>query len=100
MPETDEHISVSLYQAMGKSMASPEIALKMAEMIFKKVYGEADFETQLPLKLSDGGDRWIVEGSRNGDDYPVPEGELAKGGVLIEILKSNCQVLKLTQQAY
>jgi len=78
-------------------MASRDIALTMAEMIFKKVFGEDDFKTQLPLKLTDGEDRWIIEGSRNSDDYPAPEGELPVGPVVIEILKANCQVLKLIQ---
>ena len=72
----------------------------MAEMIFKKIYGEDNFKTQLPLTTVDGGDRWIIEGSRNGDDYPAPPDQLVKGRVLIEILKANCQVLKLTQLAY
>jgi hypothetical protein len=52
----------------------------------------------LPLKLTDGGDRWIIEGSRNSDDYPAPEDELPTGPVLIEILKTNCQVLKLIER--
>lgn len=100
MADPEEHFSVMAYHALRATMASSEIALAMAEMIFKKAYGEEDLKTQLPLKLTDGGDRWIVEGSRNGDDHPVPEGKLHKGRALIEIRKANCQVLKLTQLAY
>jgi len=67
MPEIEEDISVMGYHALGATMASRDIALTMAEMIFKKIFGEEDFETQKPLKVTDGGDRWIIDGSRNGD---------------------------------
>jgi hypothetical protein len=100
MPKAQEDFSVMAYHALGAAMASQEIALTMAEMIFKEVFGEDDFKTQVPLKLTDAGDRWIVEGSRNAEDHPMPEGEYHDGRALIEILKANCQVLKLTQLTY
>jgi hypothetical protein len=100
MSGAQEDFSVMAYHALGATMASQDIALTMAEMIFKDVFGEDNFKTQLPLKLADGGDRWIIEGSRNAEDYTVPEGEFHDGPALIEILKANCQVLKLTQLAY
>ena len=95
----DQHLSVLAYHALNSVMASRDLALAMAESIFKDVFGEQDFATQLPLKLTDGGDRWLIEGSRNPDDYPVPEGELPHGRAVIEILKSDCRVLMLMQQA-
>lgn len=95
-----EHPSVLAYHALGAAMATQDLALTMAATIFKDVFGEDNFKTQLPLKLTDGGDRWIIEGSRNADDYPVPEGEYHHGPANIEILKANCQVLKLTQRIY
>ena len=95
MAEIQEDFSVLSYRAIGRNIASRETALTMAEMIFKEFYGEDNFKTQLPLKLTDGGDRWLIDGSRNSDDYPAPEGELPTGRAVIEILKANCQVLKL-----
>jgi hypothetical protein len=100
MDEIEEDFSIMGYRALGVTMASQKIAMTMAELIFKNTFGEDDFKTQLPLKVSDGGDRWIIEGSRNGDDYPVPDGELHNGQAIIEILKVNCQVLKLTQMCW
>jgi len=100
MAEIQEDFSVLSYRAIGRNIASRETALTMAEMIFKEFYGEDNFKTQLPLKLTDGGDRWIIEGSRDGYDYPVRDGELHFGRAKIDILKANCQVLKLAIMAY
>lgn len=100
MAEPKEHLSVLAYHALGSVMATRELALTMAATIFKDVFGEDNFKTQLPLNLTDGGDRWIIEGSRDADDYPVPEGEFHDGPAIIEILKANCQVLKLMQESY
>ena len=100
MEEVEDDISMMGYRALGRTLASQEIALVMAEMIFKKTYGEDHLRTQLPLKILDGGDRWIIEGCRDGDAYPVPEGQLHVGNAVIEILKANCRVLKLSQMAW
>ena len=89
--------SVMLYHAAGKVMASPEIALRMAEMLIKKDYGEEHFKTQLPLQIFDDGDRWRIEGSRKGEDYEVPEGRLHEDKAVIEIRKTNCEVLKIVR---
>lgn len=89
--------SVLLYQVAGKTMASREIALAMAEMLIKKDYGEEHYQTQLPLHVFDDGDRWRIEGSRRGEDYEVPEGQLHQDKAVIEIRKLNCEVLKLVR---
>jgi|SRR5215469_13008836 len=101
MPEDIEGpLSVMIFEALGKDMASPEIALGLAELLIKEIHGEEHFKTQLPLKVTDGGDRWIVKGSRRGEDYPVEPGVLHQDEVTIEIRKSNCEVLKLIQKAW
>ena len=98
MAQTTEDPSMTLLRFTGTEMASQPIALALAEMIFKHVYGESDFESQLPLHVIDGGDRWIIEGSREPDDYaPIP-GEVPRGKMRIVILKANCQVVQLTQK--
>jgi len=100
MTGVKEHLSVMGYHALKATMASQELALTMAEIIFKDIFGEDDSKTQLPLKLTDGGDRWLIKGSRNSDDYPTPEGEIPTGRAVIEILKANCQVLKLLKKQW
>jgi hypothetical protein len=97
--EVHEDPSVLLHRLAGVEMASPQIALALAEMVFRRVYGDDDFQTQLPLNIEDGGDRWIIKGSRRAEDYPMPPRQASKGQVQIEILKSNCQIVRLTQWA-
>jgi hypothetical protein len=92
--------SMLLFHAAGVELASREIALALAEMIFKTVYGDEDFQTQTPLRAEDGGDRWVIEGSRRAEDYPVRPGQASEGKVQIVILKSNCQVVKLSQKGH
>lgn len=94
---TEEDVSMLLLGAGGVQLASPEIALSLAEMIFKKIYGEADLSAQMPLHIGDGGDRWIVDGSGNSSEAATPEDQPVKGKMEIVILKRNCQILKLVQ---
>lgn len=98
--EPEEHVSMMMREALGSELASREIALALAEMILKDVYGDAHLKTQLPLHITDGGDRWIVEGSRQGEDYPAGPDELHWDKIVVEIRKMNCQVLKFLQMAW
>jgi hypothetical protein len=98
MADSNEDPSLLLFRGARGEMASRSIALAMAEMVFKHVYGEEDFRTQVPLHITDGGDRWIIEGSRRPEDYPPPPDQPAKGNAQIVILKVNCQVVKLTEK--
>ncbi len=96
----DEDVSMIVHDFWGKftgmEFASREIALAMAEMLIKNSCGEDFLETQLPLRISDGGDRWIVEGSRKFEDYPADETGIRSGKFDVEILKRNCQVIKFS----
>jgi hypothetical protein len=95
--EETEDISMTLFAAGGARLVSRELALIVAETVFKIAYGEDDFSSQLPLNVSDGADRWVIEGSRRPEDHPPPEGEPAKGRVEIVILKRNCRIVRLVQ---
>ena len=96
MTEPIEDRSMVLWAAAGRNLATRDIALSLAEMIFKAVYGKEDFEGQLPLHVSETSDRWIIEGSRTYD-YSKAVNNLVHGKVEIEILKANCQIVKLIQ---
>jgi hypothetical protein len=98
MAETNDDPPMLLLRGAGGELASRPIALTLAEMIFKNVYGDEDFKTQAPLHIVDGGDRWIIEGGRRTEEHPAPPGEPARGKAQIVILKANCQVVKLTQK--
>lgn len=78
---------------MGSQLvASREFALALAEMLLKECCEPEYAKLQLPLRISDVGDRWAIEGSLGSDyssDPPRPRME-------IEIRKRNCQVTKFT----
>jgi hypothetical protein len=100
MTETFEDPSMLLFRATGVELASSDIALALAEMIIKKIYGSDELLTQVPLRIADGGDRWVIDGSRRAEDHPPLAGQVSIGAVHIEILKANCQVVKLSQKGY
>lgn len=98
MTASDENISMLLQGYSGPVLADRELALVMTESIFRRVYGDADFETQKPLQIADAGDRWLVTGNRRPDRAPQM-GDIGAGPVEIAILKSNCRVVHLIQKA-
>ncbi|AWZ00319.1 NTF2 fold immunity protein [Rhodobiaceae bacterium] len=100
MANEKQDLSMFLNEVAGIELATEPIALALAEMLFRHVYGDDDFETQLPLKVTDQGDRWLIVGSRDPAAYPVHELEPAPGEVEMVILKANCKVVRFTQKAY
>ena len=98
MAEPNDDVSMILLRAGGSEVVSKSIALSLAEMIFRHVFGDDDFKTQIPLNITDGGDRWIVEGSRRAEDHFLPDGQPALGNTQIEILKVNCRIVKLSEK--
>ena len=88
-----EDISIIAHSFGGRALASRDVALAMAEMLIRESRGEDFLKTQLPLNAIDDGDRWIVEGSRKGEDYPPDSTGMPEGKFVLKILKRNCQVL-------
>jgi hypothetical protein len=88
-----EDISIIAHSFGDRALASREVALVMAEMLIRESRGEEFLKTQLPLQAIDGGDRWIIEGSRKGEDYPLGPTGLLEHEFVVKILKRNCQVL-------
>jgi hypothetical protein len=91
-----EDPSMLIYGAAQTELATRDVARKLAEMVVKNVYGEAELDAQSPLKVYDGGDRWVIEGSRQPSLSNV-DPALLNGRVEVVILKRNCQILKLVQ---
>jgi hypothetical protein len=89
--------SMILFRMVNRQLATREIALAMANMIFAEVYGDAEVKAQLPLNITDNGDRWAIVGSREVDETPGEGGpQLRDGRVVIEIVKRNCAVINLS----
>ena len=80
----------------GREFASRGIALGLGEMIVKELCCDQYAKSQLPLRVSDGGDRWILEGNGTPEQHPSdPEGYI-RPKINMEIRKRNCQVTKFT----
>jgi hypothetical protein len=71
----------------GKQLITSDIALRLAEMVLAHVYGKEYVDAQLPLTISDVGDRWDIRG-REG--IPIGGGRLQ-----IIIAKRNARILEL-----
>ena len=87
-----------LIRASGTELASRPIAVALAEMVFKEIYGEAEFQAQAPLRGTDDDDRWRIEGSR--EPAHDPSARTMKGRLEIIIVKVNCQIVRLTQKVH
>jgi hypothetical protein len=61
MSSFDEEISMQLRRATRSETISSDIALRLAEMVFVRHYSHLINE-QLPLEVTDRGDRWEVHG--------------------------------------
>lgn len=83
----------------GRNLASADIALTMANMLFAEVFGEDEARAQLPLKITDNGDRWTIEGNKDYEDARGGWPQMTDGPTLVEIVKRNCAVINLVQFA-
>jgi hypothetical protein len=64
----DESPAMSLRRATRVETVSSDIALRLAEMLFVRHYGEEQTNEQLPLVITDRGDKWEVHG-REGSPH-------------------------------
>jgi len=81
-PKCDQHEDISMLDR--RETISSDIALRLAEMVFTRVYGQKYVEERLPFVVEDLGDRWQIR-SREG----VPR------RLQMVVLKSNGRILKL-----
>jgi hypothetical protein len=96
MAEPDDDMSMKLREARKVQVISSDIALKLADMVLRKSYGDATVENQLPFTVLDQGDRWQVNGTfrkPSSLDLKDPEG----GYLTITIQKTNCRILDMAR---
>ena len=84
--DDDEGMSMFLRRATHAELISSDIALRLAEMLFVRVYGEEYTAERSPLVILDRGDRWEIL-SREG----IPAGQRLQ----MIIMKSNGRILEL-----
>jgi hypothetical protein len=75
--------------APGAETISSDIALRLAEMVFVHNYGHEVTDAQLPLSISDGGDRWEIRG-RKAAASPSDAGRLG-----ITIMKADARIVEM-----
>jgi NTF2 fold immunity protein len=60
--DSDEGMAMFLRRSRLVETVSSDIALRLAEMLFVRHYGQEHTNEQLPLVVVDRGDRWEVHG--------------------------------------
>ena len=73
---------------VGPLLNDAEIARTFAELILRRLYGDAEVRRQKPLKVTDRGTDWVVAGS-----YQEPD--QLPGAWTIRVRKSDCRVEEL-----
>lgn len=94
-PRTDP-IGMMLYEARKSETISSDIALRLADMVFRRVAGDEVVANQLPFTVIDQGESWLVQGTRSrasSIDLLDPVG----GQLIIVIKKTNCEILELSR---
>lgn len=91
--------SMEVLKAAGVQLATREVAVGLAELLLKSSYGADELEIQRPLIAKDGGDRWIIEGSRRFGQAKTDRDDVDFGKIEIVIAKSDCRILKFIGDA-
>lgn len=86
MSDYDEGLSMQLRRATHAVTMSSDIALRLAEMLFVRHYGQEQTNAQLPLIVSDRVDRWEINGSKEN-----PPGQRVK----MIIMKTDGRIVEL-----
>jgi hypothetical protein len=84
--DADEGMSMFLRRMRHEETISSDIAIKLAEMVFFRVYGKEYTEERMPFLIVDRGDRWEIN-SRDG----IPSPQRLK----MVIMKANGRILEL-----
>lgn len=97
--EPKPDISMMVLSAAGAKLVSRDVAEKLAAMLVESNYGKEELQRQSPFSAADGGDRWIITGSRRIGEFPAQKGYLDTGPFKIQISKSDCRILLFVREA-
>ncbi len=96
MIEPEEEMTMRLRRYRNVEVVSSDIALKLADMVFRDIHGDETVENGLPLTVADLGDRWRVDSTFRKPaslDLEDPEG----GQLTMTIQKTNGRILSLAR---
>lgn len=87
-------LTMELYRAIGEKLVSQEAALGIAALIVEDRFGQDELDRQIPLKVHEQDDTWIITGSAR-PDVPVgtPSGALKTGQLLMTISQRDGRIL-------
>jgi len=95
MTKSEPSLEMKMREARKKYLISEDIAVKLAEMVFRENYGEAVLANQLPLTVRDRDEAWQVEGTfRQYSSLDLKDSE--GGQIIIVIRKLNGEILDFT----
>ena len=87
VPESPEvWVATSL---LGPLLDDAGIARLFAELILRRLHGDAELDKQRPLRVTDQGTDWVVVGS-----YQEPSQIPGTGAWMVRVRKSDCCVRK------
>ncbi len=84
---------MTILRAAKVYLVPQEVARKLAELLVKANYGQDELKRQAPFSVVDGGDKWVISGSRKFGEFPDRQGYIDYGPMHIEIAKKDCQIL-------
>jgi len=89
-------LEMLIRQARNAPLISSNVALKLAEMVFREQYGDATVTNQLPFTIQDRGEAWQIEGTFR--KYSSGDLRDTEGGQLVMVIrKLNGEILEFTR---
>jgi hypothetical protein len=83
-----------LRRAAGSDLVDSQLALTVAETLFKKEIGDERLKKQLPLQVVDLGPSWLVKGTPNALDPSQSPTGLRDDYTEIVISKADCRIIR------
>ncbi len=94
MTEWTDQITMMMRAARKKYVITADLAVKIADLIFRKEFSDATADNQMPWIVNDMGDKWEVIGSTDRPSSPDFEDPIG-GRLRIVLMKADCQIKAL-----
>ncbi|MGL4967864.1 MAG: NTF2 fold immunity protein [Inquilinus sp.] len=94
MAEQPSDLSMVLRRAAGSDLVDSQLALTVAETLFRKEIGDERLEKQLPLQVTDLGPSWLVKGTPNALNPGQSPTGLRDDYTEIVISKADCRIIR------
>ncbi|WP_343715646.1 NTF2 fold immunity protein [Inquilinus sp.] len=94
MTEQSSDLSMVLRHAAGGGLVDSQLALTVAEALFRKEIGDERLKKQLPLQVIDLGPSWLVKGTPDALNPGQSPTGLQDGYTEIVISKADCRITR------